>query len=74
MQLYPTSALTKRAAKVLKNEVKVQLTADLAAFLNDEFTKANAKFADKGHLNALVGSYYQAKSAQFLESSAADKN
>lgn len=66
MVLYPTSDLSKAAAKVLKKDLKVQLTADLAQFLNQDFAKVVSKFADPSYLKALVGRYYQSKSGEFL--------
>jgi len=65
MTLYPTSELSKNAAKTLRRELKIELTADLAQFLNVEFSKANAKFAEKDHLKQLLSDYYGGKSREF---------
>jgi len=74
MQLYPTSNLTKLAGKTLRNHLKVQLTADLASFLNQEFATETAKFADTAFLNKLVGKYYQTKSNQLLGKTPVETN
>ncbi len=67
MVLYPTSNLSKAAAKVLKKDLKVQLTVGLAMFLNQEFAKIAGKFSEPNHLKSLVGQYYQQQSNQFLD-------
>ncbi|MCX6922385.1 MAG: hypothetical protein NT154_04095 [Verrucomicrobia bacterium] len=67
MVLYPTSELSKAAAKVLKKELKMALTADLAQFLNREFAQSVGQFAEARHLQALVGQYYQNKSSLLLK-------
>lgn len=66
MVLYPTSDLSKAAAKVLKKDLRVQLTASMAMFLNKEFAKLASKFAEPSHLKSLIGQYYQQQSNQFL--------
>jgi hypothetical protein len=72
MVLYPTSDVSKAAAKVLKKDLKVQLTADLAMFLNQEFAKSVGKFAQPSHLKSLVGQYYQQQSNQFLDTGSSE--
>lgn len=76
MVLYSTSDLAKTAAKILKKELKVQLTANLAMFLNQEFANSVGEFAEPSHLKSLVGQYYQQQSNQFLNpgSSETDPN
>lgn len=67
MVLYPTSDLCKAAAKVLKKDLRTQLTADLANFLNQEFAKCVGKFAEPANLKSLLGQYYQKKSNLLLQ-------
>jgi len=67
MVLFPTSDLSKAAAKALKKDLKVQLTADLAMFLNKEFAKIVVKFSEPSHLKSLVGQYYQQQSNLLLQ-------
>jgi hypothetical protein len=67
MVLFPTSDLSKAAAKVLKKELKLQLTLDLAQFMNQDFAQTVAKYSEPSYLKSLVGRYYQKQSNQFLD-------
>lgn len=69
MVLYPTSELSKAAAKVLKRDLKIELSHELAKFLNKEFAMSTSKFAEPAHLKALVGRYYQQQSNLLMQAS-----